>query len=297
MVHLTMLSEMMSGDLPEAVERLRGIGIRHLDLKGGVFGRNIAELDAALTDRLAALVERTGTEVYCFSSVLGAWNVDETPEREFRSRLMGGVEAMLRTAKLVRPALIRLLGCMFARRRHCTDCNTCLPPWVYAAYREAVDRIAEVGIGVTIENEPDSILSNPAETPAFFERLDRHGKVGFTWDVQNMWQCGTFPTLEVYEVLRPTINYVHLKGGCGRSSAPTVLAWRTTLEQAWWPVRDIVGRVIADGVSPVLCLNPPHGRAPARDAEAPRGLQRYEPARDVAFLRATFPEISRAPAD
>ena len=292
MAHLTMLSEMMSSDLPEAIRGLQAMGIRHLDLKGGVLGHNIADLTGPLNRRLAAFVERTGTEVYCFSSVLGAWNVDHVPEAEFRSRMMGGVEAMLRTAELVRPTLIRLLGCTFAERRHCADCNTCLPPWVYATYREAVDCIAEAGIGVTIENEPDSILSNPAETLGFFEQLDRRGKVGFTWDVQNMWQSGTFPTLEVYEALRPVINYVHLKGGCGGASSPTVLAWRTTLEQAWWPVREIVGQVLADGVSPVLCLNPPHGRGPARDPEAPRGLERYEPARDVAFLRATFPEIA-----
>jgi len=294
MAHLTMLSEMMGGELPAAIERLAGLGIRHLDLKGGVFGRNIAELDDAQNERLAALVASANMEVYCFSSVLGRWSIDAVGEREFRERLVGGVRCVLATARCVRPALVRLLGCTFAARADVADANDYLAakaPWVYAAYGEAIAALREGGLAVTIENEPGSIFTHPVETLGFFARLACPDAVGFTWDVQNMWQSGTLPSLAVYEALRPIVNYVHLKGGCGRRAAPDTLAYRTTLAQASWPVAEIVAAVLADGVSPVLCLNPPHGRDPSAVLGAPPGLEPYAPQRDVAFLRATFPEI------
>jgi hypothetical protein len=78
--------------------------------------------------------------------------------------------------------------------------------------------------------------------------------------VRNLWECGTLPSLEVYEVLKPLIGYVRLKGGQhGPTSAS--LRFRSALEDASWPVAEIVARIVKDGVSPVICLNPSQGMA------------------------------------
>jgi len=292
MSDLTMLTEMMSPDLEKAVRGLRGLGIRWLDLKGGIFGKSIENLGERDADRLADLLTRTGTRAYCFSSVLGHWNVSRTPEDEFRRRMSNGAARLAKTARPVRPNLVRLLGCTFDGRSECGDANEHLEkntPWVSEAYREAVDLLAADGVMVTIENEPGSIFGNPAETVGFFGRLDRRGKVFFTWDIQNMWESGTYPTLEVYEALRPVTNYVHLKGGKGTPENPRIMAYRSLLEDAGWPVREIIQRVIDDGTSPVLCLNCSHG-APAPDYPlasiwgTPK-VAAEEAKRDVRFLR------------
>ncbi len=81
-----------------------------------------------------------------------------------------------------------------------------------------------------------------------------------TWDVQNQWQMGTYPSLKVYEELKPLIAYYHLKGGRSDGGS-TSLRWKSSLEDASWPIRAITAQVIADGVSPVICLNPSHGTA------------------------------------
>ena len=77
---------------------------------------------------------------------------------------------------------------------------------------------------------------------------------------------------------------VHLKGG--QSDRPGgAPKWSSSLADASWPVLDVVRAVVADGVSPVICLNPSHGeRKPGYD---------YTDvvARDVDFLRRNIPEI------
>jgi sugar phosphate isomerase/epimerase len=299
-----MLVEMLGADTAAAVRDLAALGIRDLDLKQHVFGRSIADLDDATRDRLAALLAETGTSAYCFSSVLGHQDVGSVGETAFRRDLETGVANMLETARVARPAKVRLLACKLGDRAVDAEANADAAvvadldrraPWVWAAYRDAVDALAAAGLAATIENEPDSVLANPAATGAFFAKLDRPG-IGFTWDIQNMWQAGTWPSVDVYRTLRPLTDYVHLKGGRCRDGEPGPLAFRCPLDEAAWPVREIVAAVLADGASPVICLNPSHGAIAdgyslARLAGTPE-LTRAEALRDVAFLRATFGAIA-----
>jgi sugar phosphate isomerase/epimerase len=295
---LTMLAEMMDRDLEAAVAQLGDLRITRLDLKNHVFDRAIDDLDDARRERLAALLDQSGGSVYCFSSTLGHRNICQIGEREFRQELAQGIANMADTARTVRPDKVRLLACAFDNRGDYADATDYLDgraPWVYDAYREAIDQIEAAGLHATIENEPHTILSNPEETVAFFARLERP-RSSFTWDVQNMWQSGTYPSLESYRTLRPVMDYLHLKGGRASPEAPRELRYRAPLEQASWPACEIVAAVLADRISPVICLNPSHG-ALAPDYElAPLAgspaLIRAEAIRDVAFLRGAFREIA-----
>ena len=156
-------------------------------------------------------------------------------------------------------------------------------------YRDAIDRLAAAGLQVAIENEVhDCIWSNPGEILTFFDALGCDGRVFLTYDIQNLWQMGTFPSLDVYTQLRPRIGHVHLKGGQvdpGNPARP--LRFSSALEDADWPVAQIIRQVIADGVSPVICLNPSHGQ--------PKPGYNYSDVvgRDVQFMRRTFPEVAR----
>lgn len=292
---LTMLTEMMGPDVERAVDALARLGIRHLDLKGGLYGRSIADVGPAERERLATLLERHGVSVWCFSSVLGDVDVAAVPERDFRLRMERGVASLLETARAIPPRMIRLLSCRFPERTAYANSNGWLrkyAPWVYAAYADAADAIAAEGIAVTVENELHGIFSQPDEVLEFFARVDRPGKMHFTWDIQNLWQSGCFPTLEVYHALRPVLNYVHLKGGQSAPDDPLTMRHRSTLADASWPVRAIVGAILADGVSPVLCLNCSHGSPgedyPLKDLWGTPDLAAEEARRDVAWLRQTF---------
>ena len=201
------------------------------------------------------------------------------------------MENLLETACVVRPTMIRLLACSLSPSDKREGQHIRLEreaPWVYDSYREAIKLAAEAGIGVTIENEPDSIFSSPTETLGFFERLDMGAKVHYTWDIQNMWQAGVYPTLEVYQQLKPIMNYVHLKGGRGFPATPTIMAYRSLLEDASWPVQEITRQVIRDEISPVICLNTSHGKMAEDDVLAPLKGTAEEARRNVAFLRKIF---------
>ena len=261
--------------------------IELVDLKDAIFGKSIVELTQEEAGHAAALIQDRALSVYCLST--GIFHGDiEAGEGAFRRNYQGKVEHIISLANAFNPKLIRLLAAQTSKRAEIENSVRYINkkhPWLIPAYGEAVDMIHEAGYKTTIENEVGNcIFSKPEELIDFFRILDRPDKVSLTWDVQNLWQMGTYPTIEVYRKIRNAIGYYHLKGG-QQDGAGYELLWRSALEDASWPVVEITKQAIHDGVADAICLNPSHGKEKkGYDYSNITG-------RDLAFIRAAIPEI------
>jgi hypothetical protein len=282
MTQLTILNSMAGSDFAAALDRHVEWGIRVLDLKDGIFGKGILDLTDEEARRASDLIRERGLSVHCFSTLLFHDEI-ELGEDEFRGRSLAKIPRAIELARILQPAMIRLLAAQTTRRAEMANTLRYISaehPWLIPLYGEAIDLLNEAGFASTIENEVGRcIFSNCDEITGFFGQLGRCNKVCFTWDVQNLWQMGTFPTTQVYAEFKDLIGYYHVKGG--QSDGETSqLKWRAALEDASWPVEEITRQVIADGVSPVICLNPSHGGA--REGYDYADVT----ARDLDFLRA-----------
>ncbi len=283
----TMLNSMAGNDFATSLDRQCEWGIGVLDLKSPIFGKGVADLTLAEAEKAAGMIEARGQSVYCLSTVLFSGEVDGR-EAAFRNDDLGRIEHVISLCKIFRPRFVRLLSAKIRDRVTVDDSTAHLRachPWVFDVYREAIDRIYEAGFGVTIENEiRNDIFGAPEEILSFFEELGRNDRVCFTWDAANLWEMGVRPTVEVYRTLRPLIGYYHVKGGSFRQEdGGEFLA--TSLEHCGWPVREVTREIVRDGLSPVICLNPPHGLR-----LAPLDLVRSAK-EDLDFLRETIPEM------
>jgi hypothetical protein len=136
-----------------------------------------------------------------------------------------------------------------------------------------------------VENEAHHcVVTSPEDAVAFVAATRGDTELGFIWDVQNMWQMGTFPSLAGLDTLRPILTGIHLKGGIAGSDGDLETA--SGLAEASWPVRDIVGAVIESGLVDVVCLNPSHG------ARRPGYSMAETAAADIRFLRAEFSQLT-----
>ena len=285
---LTILNSMAGSDFAAALDKHVEWGLIDVDLKDSIFGKGVAELTPDEASRAARLIDDRGLTTHCLSTGFFFAEV-ERGEAEFRRRFIEPLDDIIAVARELRPRLVRLLAARTAQRdlhahghAHVGEYLAGEHPWLMPLYREAVGRLQDAGLAVTVENEVGGcVLSTPDEVRWFFDQLGAPD-VSFTWDVQNLWQMGTAPTVGVYESLRDLIGYYHLKGGQADGSPPEPageLKWRSSLADASWPVAEITRRVAEDGVSPVICLNPSHGGAkPGYD---------YADivARDIAYLR------------
>jgi sugar phosphate isomerase/epimerase len=261
MTKLTILNSMASPDFIQSLETQAAWGIEVLDLKDRIWGKSLLELSEEEAERAACAIEERGLSVHCMSTDLFHDDL-ERGEGHFRDTHYSRIERTLETARILRPTVIRLLSPRMERAGSESDSVGRILgkfPWLVPMMQEAVDRMNAEGFQVTIENECErNIFSSPQEIIDFFTVLDRQKVVYFTYDAQNLWQMGTFPSLEVYRSLKPLIGYFHLKGGVAGEDGR--LLWKSTLEQATWPVAEMTREVVRDGISTVICLNPSHGR-------------------------------------
>ena len=264
-VSFTMLNSMAHRDFETALDRHADWGLKHLDLKGGILGEDVVSLSSEQATQAKDMIESRGLSVYCMSTTLFDEFV-EVGEDAFVVNHLDLVDRAIENANILQPHFVRLLAAKTRRRSEIVDSVSYLEKelgWLLGLYREAIEKISDAGFRVTIENEcHDCLFANTGEIRGFFDRLDCGEKVSLTWDVQNLWQMGIFPTLAVYEDLKPWISYYHVKGGMAESTGGS-LKWRSSLEDASWPVEQITRRVIEDGVSPVICLNGSHGERKA----------------------------------
>lgn len=295
---LTVLNMMPSRDFDETVKLHEQWGLRSMDLWGDIYGvPSVDLLDTPTAARAAATIENAGLEVYCLSTRVFDDHVEQG-ERDFRARHLGQLARSLTMSGILKPRIVRLIAGRLSKTDPAVNAVDVLKseyPWVADVYREAINSIREAGYAATIENEThDCFLASADEFRDFFEWLDLGDEVSLTWDVQNNWQMGVVPSLSGYESLKPLIGYVHVKGGQSGEGS-TDLAWKSSLEDASWPVQEIVQAVVDDGVSPVICLNPSHGAAKAGyDYGADPNARNFRAItlRDIEFLRRNVKGIN-----
>lgn len=279
MAHLTMLSSMADQNFQQALRLHVEWDIAWLDLRDAIYGKRLVHLTREEAEQAKEAIEAASLPVHCFSTAIFLEDIDHG-EAAMRTQL-AQLDAILPLAQLLQPKLIRVLAAgLGAREDGASSVETIADryPWVIRLYREAVDRITDAGFIPTIENEAKGcFLRDPQEFHDFFDLLDRR-QAALTWDVQNHWANGVFPSVDVYETLKPLIRYVHAKGGRGGPSRQ--LEYNVALDEADWPVLEIIQKVVDDEISPVICLNPPqHGR------DLPGYDYASVPKRDLDFLR------------
>jgi sugar phosphate isomerase/epimerase len=309
-VELTMLNSMAGSEIESALDQHIAWGLRVLDLKEAIYGKRIDDLfphevrhvvGAIAVRRLT--VETLSTGIFYadieqgeaafraqFLST-GIFYADiEQGEAAFRAQFADRLARILRTARMLKPRNVRLLSAKSSKRATFTNCADYLRdqhPWVFSVYREAVEKLHQAGFMAVIENEVNgAIFANPQEIVDFFAALDCGDKVGLIWDIANLWQEGTFPSLAVYEQLKPLIKLVHVKGGRKNDDPASHDHLASSLADAAWPVQEILSAVIRDGVSPVICLNPSHGAGNPGYAHT-----RDDYHRDILYLRQQFEGI------
>jgi sugar phosphate isomerase/epimerase len=283
-VSITTLNSMADRNFTAALNRHVQWGLRHLDLKDAIFGKDVIDLTESEAGRAADMISARDLSVYCLSTSLFHDKVESGIEA-FRKNHLEPLGHIIELAQIFRPSLIRLLSARSLRRdeiQNSVDYLRTDHPWLIDLYRVAVEKVAAAGFECTIENESHAnLFSDPWEILEFFDLLDCGNAVNLTWDVQNLWQMGTYPSLNVYQQLKPLMAYYHLKGSMSEPGT-NILRWKSCLEDASWPVLEITGQVILDGVSPVICLNPSHG------VEKEGYDYRNTVGHDIAYVRNAF---------
>lgn len=236
---LAAFADEISPDLGEQLDILAAEGITQIELRS-VWGTNVASLDTAQLERLAGALDAAGVAVSAIGSPVGKSGVDEplAPELERLRRVCGVAERLgVRT--------VRVFSFFVP--------DGSLPGACRPAVMEKMAALASLGEerGVLLAHENEKgIYGDTPQRCADILRTVGSPALRAVLDPANFVQCGVAPYSEAYPLLRPWIEYVHVKDALCASGEVTVAG------EGDGEVREVLGALASSGFSGVLSLEP-----------------------------------------
>lgn len=197
---LTGFADEIDPDLSVQLATIATESLRYLELRG-VWGTNVADLDSAQLDKLAAGLAEAGVSVSAIGSPVGKIAVDAPLEPELeRLRRVAGVAHRFGTD------MVRVFSFF-------------LPPGTPPErFREPV--LARMGALASVAAAEGVVLAHENEKGIYGDRPERCREIldsvaspalRSTFDAANFVQCGVRPHTDAYQLLRPYLCYVQVK--------------------------------------------------------------------------------------
>ena len=248
MIRLSAFADEISPDLNEQIEVLRSENIHFLDLRG-VWGTNVLDLSDQQVAEIKQALDAHSMGVAAIASPIGKVPID-SPFDEHVHRF----ERAITLAHVFQTPFIRIFSFYppVALKTGAGGVSSADPAqWrdeVLRRLREMTARARAADVILLHENEKDIYGDTIARCVDLLQsNEDAHFQA--ILDPANFIQCGQTPYPDAYEVLRPWLEYVHVKDA--RPDGSVVAAGEGA---ARWP--DLLQRLRADGYDGFLSLEP-----------------------------------------
>ncbi len=221
-------SDEISKDFDEAVRLSVAAGARALEIRGGLWEKNVTTVSDDDVKRMLDVLAQHGARVAVIGSPFGKCHHERREEVEQHVRHF---DRMIQLAHAFGTDVIR--GFAFwdkayrETRKHTPleqNLNTILP-----LLQPVVQKAEQAGVVLAIEPEADTMVGTCREARLLMDALGGKG-VAFCWDVNNAYACGELPLPDGYEHIKPFVRHLHVKPNKNKSLA-TVADSRVTYEQ------------------------------------------------------------------
>lgn len=218
---------------------LQALGARHIEVRGA-WNTNVLDLDADQLGRLSKLLTERGMAVSAIASPIGKVDVSAPVDAEV-VRLSTGIRAAHRLGS----RYIRIFS--FYRGEGVAAAT--IRDGVLERMRALADLAEREDMVLLHENEKDIYGDIPERVLDIIESVGS-GALRVAWDSANFVQVGVRPFTEGYAMLRPHLEYLHVKDAVAKTGqVVTVGAGDGELVETLTALRD-------DGYSGVTSLEP-----------------------------------------
>jgi 3-dehydroshikimate dehydratase len=197
MVTLSGFADEISQDLDEQLDTLESLGIKYLELRG-VWGKNVLALNDEELDTVKAELDRRGIGVSAIGSPIGKVPIDSDFEA-YKDLVQHAIEVAI---KLGTP-YIR----MFSFYINDLDADR---DEVMRRLQVMADMAASGGVTLLHENEK-AIYGEQPDRCLDLHQTIKGDSFRATFDPANFVQAGVKPFDDAYPLLKPYIEYFHIK--------------------------------------------------------------------------------------
>jgi len=203
--------EVSKTDFEEAVKLGVAAGANTVEVRGGVWGKHVTEIDDDDVKRVQDVLGAYNVRVASIGSPFGKCAIDNPQECEQHLRYF---DRMIELAHAFETQIIRGFTFWNPNRR-----ITGAPRPEISDYMERiVDKLAAVvpiaesaNVTLAFENESACLAGTCEETRAVINALGNSPALALCWDVNNGLHCGENPLPEGYAHVKGLVRHVHVK--------------------------------------------------------------------------------------
>lgn len=203
--------EVSKEDFDEALKLGVAAGATGVEIRNGIWGQRIQEIDDDTVKRVQDALERHGVKVCSIGSPFGKCAHDSQEEQDQHHRIF---DRMVALARAFGTPIIRGFALWNPYRKDPGQARPDIGDFldVMVPFMEpAVTKAAEAGVTLSLENEDATLVGSCAEAAGLAEAMGNPAGLSFCWDVNNGIACGERAYPEGYELIRGRITHLHIK--------------------------------------------------------------------------------------
>ena len=231
--------EVSKEDFDEALKLGVEAGATGVEIRGGIWGKRIQEIDDDTVKRVQDALAKHGVKVSSIGSPFGKCAHDSKEEQDQHHRIF---ERMVALTDAFDTPIIRGFALWNPYRKEpgrprpeISEFLDVMVPFVEPAVRTAGAK----GVTLSLENEDATLVGSCAEAVALAKALGDPKGLSFCWDVNNGVACDERAYPDGYDLIKGRITHLHVK--------PNTQTELDPIEGSDMKYIDLLKQMLADG--------------------------------------------------
>ena len=210
MIKKCVFADEVSKDFEEAAKLSREAGADYIEVRGGIWGKNVTNADDDDVKRMQEVLDKYGVKVGAIGSPFGKCTFEE----DDYGKHIGFFPRMVELAHIFNTDIIRMFTFWVPQelrgrgkpRPNIKDYLGEIAPRL----KPAAEIAEKEGVIMAIETEGSTLSGTCAEARAVIDAVGSDA-MKIAWDVNNSWRCGELPYPDGYNHIRGLVRHLHVK--------------------------------------------------------------------------------------
>ncbi len=238
--------EVNKENFDEAVRLGVEAGATGVELRGGIWGKRVQDIDNDDVKRVQDVLGKYGVKILSVGSPVGKCAHDNAEEMAHHQKMF---ERMVELAKAFETPIIRGFALWNPNRKSGDHIRPGVEKYlaIIVPFLTPIVKLAErEGVTFSLENEGATIAGSCAEARAVADALGHSPGFSFCWDVNNGIGCGEAAFPDGYEKIKGHMIHLHVKPNDNKELDP--------IRESQMVYADLLRQVLADGYAGAVSI-------------------------------------------
>ncbi|MBD3181877.1 TIM barrel protein [Candidatus Poribacteria bacterium] len=200
----------VSKDFDEAVRLCRDNGAEYIEVRGGIWGKNVTNIDDVDIKKMQDVLDKYDMKIGAIGSPFGKCSFEEEDYQKHMNFLPGLIElAHIFDTKIIRMFAFWVPKGLRGSDKDRPNIDDYIDE-IASRLKPAADLAEKEDVILALETEGATMVGTCAEARTVIDGVNSNA-IRVAWDVNNSWHCGELPYPDGYDYIRGLVSHVHVK--------------------------------------------------------------------------------------